>query len=206
MSPWFARRTRRQLQQHQQPIGTKTEPIEMELHLLGGFLDEAGASQELSTSLVTTFSSLAHKYRHVLRISLSTAAISCLNSEEQQSSSTNDVCDIKHQPKSRGLGIETRTGKVFPVKAALPSHWEGPAVEIRAARTWSKSRECLLSVIHDTRSGGQVRIEPFTYEPLRKLDVLLQVPDHILLKVTSSEFAKLNCAPVRFDSRCAAPS
>ena len=159
------------------------EPVEMELHMLGGFLDKEGTSQKLSTSLVTSFSNIADRYQKKLRISLSTAAISCLNNEH----TAEDRGEPIAAPKSRGLGIDTRTGEVFPVKSALPSNLEVPGLEIRSARSWARAGKS-LSVIHDTKSEkGEVRVEPFRYEPQTNLNVLLKVPDDILLKYTSSE-------------------
>jgi hypothetical protein len=38
-----------------------TEPIEMELHIIGGFLDKDGTSQQLSTLLVERINHLAEK-------------------------------------------------------------------------------------------------------------------------------------------------
>jgi len=55
-----------------------TEPVEMELHIAGGYLDEEGTSQNLSTSIVHSFSKLADKYQGQIKISLSTAAISSM--------------------------------------------------------------------------------------------------------------------------------
>jgi len=168
------------------------ELIKMELHMLGGFLDKDGTSQELSTSLVTTFSYLAKKYRDKVRISLSTAAISCMNSSSSAADTTTTM-PAAAAPKGRGLGIDIRTGKVFSVKTTLPAHLEGPALEVRLARAWAracstiKGEKAALSVIHDTKSEhGHLRIEPFLYEPLETLNALLQVPDDVLLHYTST--------------------
>jgi hypothetical protein len=168
------------------------ELIEMELHMLGGFLDKDGTSQELSTSLVTTFSYLAKKYRDKVRISLSTAAISCMNSSSSASTTADTTTTMPAAPKGRGLGIDIRTGKVFSVKTTLPAHLEGPALEVRLARAWARAsikgeKKAALSVIHDTKSEhGHLRIEPFLYEPLETLNALLQVPDDVLLHYTST--------------------
>jgi hypothetical protein len=151
------------------------EPIEMELHMMGGFLDKDGTSQQLSTLLVERFNYLADKYKGRLRISLSTAAISCMNNTEDS------------RPVNRGLGIEIATGEIFPVKSSLPAHLEGPAVDIRSARAFSAEAAQTLAIIHDTRSKeGQVRVQPFQYKAAEELNVLLTVPDNVLLSVTST--------------------
>jgi hypothetical protein len=153
----------------------RAEPIEMELHMMGGFLDKDGTSQQLSTVLVERFNYLADKYKGRLRIALSTAAISCMNNTEDS------------RPVNRGLGIEIATGEIFPVKSSLPAHLEGPAVDIRSARAFSEEAAQTLAIIHDTRSKeGQVRVQPFQYKAVEKLNVLLTVPDDVLLSVTST--------------------
>jgi hypothetical protein len=151
------------------------EPIEMELHMMGGFLDKDGTSQQLSTLLVERFNYLAEKYKDRLRISLSTAAISCMNNTRDS------------KPVNRGLGIEIATGEIFPVKSALPAHLEGPAVDIRSARAFSEDAAHTLAIIHDRSSKhGQVRVQPFQYKAAEELNVLLTVPDDVLLSVTST--------------------
>jgi hypothetical protein len=152
-----------------------TEPIEMELHMMGGFLDKDGTSQQLSTLLVERFNDLAGKYKDRLRISLSTCAISCMNNTQDS------------RPVNRGLGIDIATGKVFPVKSTLPAHLEGPAVDIRSARAFCEEAAKTLAVIHDTSSKhGQVRVQPFQYKAAEELNVLLHVSDDVLLSVTST--------------------
>ena len=165
-------------------VAEVADPIEMELHMLGGYLDANGTSQELSTSLVTTFSKLADKYKGKLRISLSTAAISSMNT-----STSNHNDPDGSAPKSRGLGIDTRTGKVFIVDS-LPGHLQGPAVDVRSARAWAATTagsHPKLAIIHDTKSiKGQVRVEPFLYQAQENLNALLQVTDAVLLQLAST--------------------
>lgn len=151
-----------------------TEAIEMELHMMGGFLDKDGTSQQLSTLLVERFNYLADKYKGRLRISLSTAAISCMNNTQDS------------RPVNRGLGIDIATGEVFPLKSTLPAHLEGPAVDIRSARAFCEEAGHTLAIIHDSTSNGQVRIQPFQYKAAEQLNVLLHVPDDVLLSVTST--------------------
>jgi hypothetical protein len=175
-------------------IPTEEPIIEMELHMVGGYLDKEGTSQQLSTALINRFNDLAHKYQSKLRISLSTAAISCLNNNET---------DESNKPRSRGLGIDTRTGQVFPVKKALPPHLEGPALELRSARAFAAAQDdgdgdddelsnnnnnnSCLSVIHDKMcADGEIRIQPFQYQQQEELNVLLTVSDDVLLMVTST--------------------
>jgi Protein N-terminal asparagine amidohydrolase len=149
--------------------------IHMELHIAGGYLDKDGTSQSLSTSLVHSFSKLADKYQDKLRISLSTAAISSMNS-----------CCHDHGPKSRGLALNLHTGKVTPVTTAVPSELDGPALEVRSARMWRDHANPELAVIHTASKNGMITIDPFQYQPKPQLDALLKVPDPVLLQVTST--------------------
>lgn len=153
------------------------ELIEMELHMVGGFLDKDGASQRLSTALVERFSDLAAKYEsRGLRISLSTAAVSCLNND-----------DDRGGPVHRGLGMDTRTGRVFAIQDVLPTHLQGPAVEIRSARAaFGHGPSASLSVIHTARSDC-LRVEPFSYRADPHLSaLLLNFSDAMLLRVAST--------------------
>jgi len=148
-------------------------PVEMELHIAGGYLDDEGTSQGLSTSLVHSFSKLADKYQGQLRISLSTAAISSMNTTSSG-------------PRSRGLALNTHTGEVTSVATALPSALDGPAMELRNARLWGEqSSKPELAVIHTPELDG-ITIDPFQYQPQPQLDALLKVPDPVLLQVTST--------------------
>jgi Protein N-terminal asparagine amidohydrolase len=155
------------------------ERIEMELHMVGGYKDKDGTSQQLSSSLLERFSELAEKYSECLRISLSTAAISSMNTEGNETTAA---------PINRGLCIETATGIVFPIRSSLPRHLEGPAVEVRSARIFcSDDTPATLRVIHDrTSRNGEIRIDPFRYLADPRLKVLLDVPDDVLLSVAST--------------------
>lgn len=150
--------------------------IEMEIHLLGGFLDSHGKSQELSNSLLLAFSKLAEKFQDSIRMKMATAAISCMNS-----------CRATLAPVGRGLGIDTRTGKVFTVNS-IPSHLAGPALQVRLARIFRSDnrQEERLQVIHHSTSNGRLCIEPFDYEHFPQLDTLATLPDESLLQLTST--------------------
>ena len=154
--------------------------IELELHIVGGYLDSEGTSQALSTSLLHTFSQLADKYQDQVRMSLSTAAISSLNTATTvptttiRASDSSSCCGTnaaaqQQQPKSRGLAMNIHTGQVFPVTTSLPAALEGPALEIRSARLWSNQQQQpkapTLAVIHTSQSrNGCITIEPFEYQ------------------------------------------
>jgi hypothetical protein len=162
-------------------------PIAMEVHIVGGYLDEKGTSQQLSNNLVRTFSELALKYQDKVRMSLSTAAISSMNNNTSDGT-----------PRTRGLALDTHTGLVTPVVTALPKELEGPALEVRSARLWSNQLKPTLAVIHNSQSeDGCITIEPFHYKPLPQFNALLKVDDATLLKAASTS---PDCESERFCS------
>ena len=158
--------------------------VDMELHIAGGYLDNEGLSQKISTQIIERFDDLAHKYSDRIKISLSTAAISCLNNDVVKE---NDNETPKNKPKSRGLGIDTRTGQVFAIKSSLPARLQGPGLEIRSARAFSTQSAPSLAVIHDRSCRkGEIRINPFCYQQRQDLNILLELPDQVLLSVAST--------------------
>lgn len=161
--------------------------IHMELHLVGGYLDAEGTSQGLTEEILRTLSHLADTYSNQIQMHLSTAAVSRLN-----------TCHNTNTPKSRGLALNVHTGRVHPITTALPSELEGPALELRNARMFAtnntNSNSHSLAVIHDQ---GNIIIESFDYQPQQQLNALLQVPDPILLQVTSTS---PHCESSRFCS------
>jgi hypothetical protein len=171
--------------------------VEMELHLLGGFLDNDGTSQELSTHLVTTFNDLATKFSATLRITIGTALISCMNNGTCLSNLNRD--EFVPAPIGRGLGIHTRTGKVFAISLLndiAPSH-QGPAQVLRSARMFTDcpNAKDTLSVVHTPASQEQenssvsvLKIQPFGYKslPATTTEAILKLSNETLLQCTST--------------------
>jgi len=173
--------------------------IDMHLHLVGGFLDSEGTSQELSTHLVSVFSEIANKYQDSIKMTICTALISSMNTCSSQSN-----FDSRRQvaaPKARGLGVDTRTGKVFLVNDPLREGHQGPVPEVRAARLLFDTSDT-LQVIHEADHELSVlKIQPFEFRPLQGAESLLSLPDSALLKLTSTspecEHASHFCSTLR---------
>jgi Protein N-terminal asparagine amidohydrolase len=160
--------------------------LDIDLHMVGGFLDKEGTSKKLSADLIKQFNSLARKYEDRMRITLVTAAVSCLNHSHHSligMSCSKRTIGIGG-PVHRGLGIDTHTGIVFAVPCRLPEQLVGPAHELRTARR-AFANEPTLAVIH-TADAAYIKVEPFTYSPDPQLNVLLSVSDAILLNVAST--------------------
>merc|ERR1712228_985665 len=111
--------------------------IDVDLHLLGGFNDQDGQSQELSIFLLNLFAQIAEEERHSIRFTLRTCAVSGLND------------DGNHCPIGRGLGMNTESGQVFLVD--IDRAVSGPALVIRAARLWSITAKKKLHVVHNVQ-------------------------------------------------------
>jgi hypothetical protein len=178
--------------QHQAPpaggcSSSNTNKIQMELHLVGGFLDKDGTSVELSNHLIELFSALAKKFSQEIQMTIQTALISCMNTTQCQSNLCSNPESQVASPWGRGLGIDTRSGRVFLVND-LASHKQGPVPELRAARLMFGDCSEELQVIHESKNGEQslIKIQPFDYQPFGAASTLLQLPDELLLQHTST--------------------
>ena len=173
---------------HQQP------KIQMEIHMVGGFLDKRGTSQALSTFLISQFAELASLLKDQVHVILSTLCISSMNTTYLTS------CPNSATPVARGLAIYPETGIVFMVNSisSFPSQHVGPAIALRTARLYSSSLylKDTLYLIHDynrnydnfnsTTSSSVIRIQPFRYDVNRWLESLLQMTDQEMLFKTST--------------------
>lgn len=140
--------------------------VELELHMVGGYDDPV--SRDLTDQLLHEFDTVGRQLSHKLRISLSTAAVSALNTTD-------------HGPRHRGLGIETHSGSIFGVNRDEDD--PVPACTVRHARVWYSDK---LATIHHPKTSQQLIIPPFNYERQEQLNVLLDVPDHVLLQHAST--------------------
>ena len=145
------------------------ERIEMDVHMVGGFEDAKGSSREISTFLINLLARVAHEERTTLRMTLKTCAISSMNDNGYS-------CPI-----GRGMGIDLRTGEVFLAK--VDDSAAGPALTLRSVRLWGSRKQ--LSLIHTARSNKLV-VAPFHFQPFLEIDMLLKLPDSVLLQCTST--------------------
>ena len=89
--------------------------IQVDLHILGGFLDEQGYSQELSNWLLYQLADLTAQYRNVMHCTLQTCVISSMNHDYHHHT------EIITTPSTR-----TRTTTTFPQTSrniGIPSPW-----------------------------------------------------------------------------------
>jgi Protein N-terminal asparagine amidohydrolase len=128
--------------------------IELDIHIVGGFLDTSGTSRTMSIWIMNLLADLADQYharQPSMKMILRTACITAANHNHQHGG-----------PIVRGLGINCRTGHIVAAHCNNP----GPAIRIRMARLWLNGHgadECNLSL--------QSRLR------------LIQIPDSDLLMI-----------------------
>ena len=143
--------------------------ISLQLHLVGGFEDSEGCSVKISDQLLRLVAILAREFKESIKMTLDTCAISSLNDNGYNA------------PIGRGLAIDLRTGDAFLAK--VDQSLTGPVPELRALRNWSD--ETTLGIIHTSRSNS-IEIQPFSYTPIPEIQVLINLPDDLLLQCTST--------------------
>ncbi|KAJ8413618.1 hypothetical protein AAFF_G00081250 [Aldrovandia affinis] len=144
-------------------LSSQAKDGRLELHLIGGFDDETKTSHSLSLSLLAAF----QKQRE--DIHLVTCCITELN---------DIVTDGIHRPVVYGIGVNVKTGEVFP--ASFQSR--GPAEELRSARTFTGGQ---MADIYDT-SKQEVKIGPCKWSPNRDIAFWLTQDDDTILKYLST--------------------
>ncbi|KAM7008914.1 protein N-terminal asparagine amidohydrolase [Tautogolabrus adspersus] len=134
-----------------------------ELHLVGGFNDETKTSHKLSLSILAAFQKQKED------IHLETCCVTELN---------DIIVDGTHRPVVYGIGVNVKTGDVFPSSL---SH-KGPAEQLRSARTFTGGQ---MADIYDS-SRGLVKIGPCKWSPNLDIAFWLSQDDDTILKYLST--------------------
>lgn len=135
----------------------------LELHLVGGFNDESKTSHKLSLNILAAFQSQEED------IHLETCCITEMNDV---------VVDGTHRPIIYGIGVNVKTGEVFPASFAH----KGPAEELRSARTFTGGE---MVEIYDS-SRGLLKVGPCTWSPNLNIAFWLSQSDATILKYLST--------------------
>ncbi|KAJ8246032.1 hypothetical protein GJAV_G00262920 [Gymnothorax javanicus] len=144
-------------------MSKQAEEGRLELHLVGGFDDDAKTSHSLSLSLLTAF----QKQKEDIHL------VTCCITE------MNDcVTDGIHRPVVYGIGVNVKTGEVFP--ASFPCR--GPAEELRSARTFTGGQ---MANIYDS-GKRQIKIGPCQWSPNMDIGFWLTQDDRTILKYLST--------------------
>jgi hypothetical protein len=140
--------------------------IILDVHIVGGFDDKKGSSREISNWLITLLASIAAEEKDSLVITLQTCAISSMND------------DGRNSPIGRGLAMNMKTGDTLD---ATNSRWTFNPFAIGQVAVSCPLRLHLIHTYSNTFC-----IEPFAYAPFKELASLLNLPDDVLLKYTST--------------------
>ncbi|XP_043228377.1 protein N-terminal asparagine amidohydrolase-like [Amphibalanus amphitrite] len=161
--------------EHEEPLQTILQRIaelskgypagRVQLHLVGGYRDGRGVSEEVSLSLLNALSKTRYE------VDLVTCCLGELNTITR---------DGMNWPVVYGVGVTVETGELFP--ASFPD--KGPEMALRHARFYTGGHQQVLD-IYDCQQG-LMRIGPFNYEPLRSVDLWLRQSDEVLLKHLST--------------------
>lgn len=134
-----------------------------ELHLVGGFNDETKTSHKLSLNILAAFQKQKEE------IHLETCCVTELN---------DNIVDGTHRPVVYGIGVNVKTGEVFPSSF---SH-KGPAEQLRSARTFTGGQ---MVDVYDS-SRGLVKIGPCKWSPNLDIAFWLSQNDDTILKYLST--------------------
>ncbi|XP_041838559.1 protein N-terminal asparagine amidohydrolase isoform X2 [Melanotaenia boesemani] len=143
-------------------LSSTCEDGRFELHLVGGFNDESKTSHKLSLNILAF-------QKQKEDIHLETCCITEMN----------DIVDKgAHRPIVYGIGVNVKTGDVFP---ASFTH-RGPAEELRSARTFTGG---LMADVYDP-SHGLFKIAPCKWSPNLNIAFWLSQSDDTILKYLST--------------------
>ncbi|XP_076585653.1 protein N-terminal asparagine amidohydrolase [Chaetodon auriga] len=135
----------------------------LELHLVGGFNDESKTSHKLSLNILAAFQKQKED------IHLETCCITEIN---------DIVIDQIHRPAVYGIGVNVKTGDVFPSSF---TH-KGPAEELRSARIFTQGQ---MADIYDS-SRELIKIGPCKWSPNLGIAFWLTQNDDTILKYLST--------------------
>lgn len=135
----------------------------LELHLVGGFNDDSKTSHKLSQNILEAF----HDQQE--DIHLETCCITEMN---------DNVVDGIHRPTIYGIGVNVKTGELFPSTFT----YKGPAEELRSTRTFTGGE---MVEIYDS-SRGLVKIGPCKWSPNLDVAFWLSRNDATILKYLST--------------------
>ena len=135
----------------------------LEAHLLGAFSDTKG----LGAALISRTLAALHKQRTHLEL------VTCCVGE---------LCTVRRNnqpyPVLYGAGVNVKTGEIFPAQFTD----KGPDMDLRLARILTGKRESAAMLDIYACEREELRIGPFTYEPMRAVDIWLQQADEFILQ------------------------
>ncbi|KAF4080110.1 hypothetical protein AMELA_G00166710 [Ameiurus melas] len=144
-------------------LSNPAKPGRLELHLVGGFEDDNKTSHNLSREILAEFQKQKEE------IHLETCCITDMNDV---------VTDGIHRPIIYGIGVNVKTGEVFP--AVFPHR--GPAADLRSARSFTGGQ---IANVYDS-SKEQLKIGPCRWPPSMDIAFWLDEDDETILQCLST--------------------
>lgn len=135
-----------------------------DIYVIGGFIDSRKISQDVTAQLFDIFIKTNDKF--VLKLCLVTK----LN---------DTIKENIHYPNAYGLAYNIKTSSVFMCNCFKE---KGPDLIARSARHFSPNGNMNIFDIFKS----QLTIGPFDYEKIKKAELLLKLPNHVLLKYFST--------------------
>merc|ERR1712106_1036028 len=137
----------------------------LQINILGGFQDSKNVSQSLLIPILATL----HSSPHYLEV-----GALCVGA------TVTVVRDGTPLPLISGVGVNVKTGDIFPAVFRE----KGPDMDLRTARTLTGGEKVGMLDIYDC-VREELTIGPFTYSPMRAVDIWLQQTDQFLLQSLS---------------------
>merc|ERR1719445_1931683 len=138
----------------------------LQISVVGGFQDSKNVSQSLLIPILATIQKNPH-YFELVQLAVG-EAVTTVNREGVPI------------PLVSGVGVNVKTGDIFPAVFAD----KGPDMDLRIARTLTGGEKVGMLEVYDCIHEEMV-IGPFTYSPMRAVDIWLQQSDQFLLQSLS---------------------
>lgn len=182
-------------QQQQQHSSSSEAPLEMDIHLVGGYCDKDKTSVKLSKYLLQMIVNISSKFSSTISMNLDTCVVSSLNDASILLNDTNipsisssiSMTNISpRRPIARGMALDVISGSIELLETIDPSHI-GPGYTLRKVRLFSSSSQSNTLLLVHNPFQDELRISPFEWRQKdRQMSLLLELPDHLLLKYTST--------------------
>ena len=166
------------------------EPLNMDIHLVGGYCDKDNTSVKLTKYLLQMIANISSHYSKTnISMNLETCVVSSLNDasillNDGTTTTTSNTANVSPRPIARGMALHVTSGVVQLLETMDPSHI-GPGHILRNVRLFSSQSNSLLLVHNPIQE--EIRISPFGWRhDVRQTNILLELPDYLLLKYTST--------------------
>lgn len=144
-----------------------SSPFRLQISLIGGFADNKNVSASLLLPILGTI----HANPHYFEVGQLCVGEACTSVARDTGLAL---------PLVTGVGLSLKTGELFPAMFTD----KGPDMDLRLARTLTGGEKVGMLAVYDCVHEEMV-IGPFTYSPMRAVDIWLQQNDQFLLQSLS---------------------